>query len=101
MVKTPPSPSDTCSYCGAPVEDERAYREHLYDAHDPSELGTIDRRRYERYDPAPNAVVRTGKRAADGLGRLRYPIDVETMAVYAVYGALSSLVVATALGVGL
>ncbi|MFB6080352.1 MAG: hypothetical protein ABEJ81_05085 [Haloferacaceae archaeon] len=99
MVST--EPPDRCSYCGATVDGERAYRRHLRDAHDPSALSAIDRRRYEQYRPDPNAVVQTSGEVAASLGDLRYPVSGSTMTRYAVYGFLVSLVLAAMLGVGL
>lgn len=112
MVATQRSTPETCQYCGTEVGDEQSYRRHLRDAHDPSNLGAIDRRRYERYRPDPNPVVAAGGEAASlaarrgsdvaaRLSRLRYPVAGEAMARYAMYGMLSSLLVAALLGVGL
>ncbi|MFB6183319.1 MAG: hypothetical protein ABEI96_02085 [Haloarculaceae archaeon] len=92
---------ETCAYCDTAVEDERTYRRHLHDAHDPAELGAIDRRRYERYQAEPNAVAQAGSAAVDGLGDLRYPVGGKTMARYAVWGFLCSVTLAAILGVGL
>jgi len=92
---------ETCAYCGTPVDDERAYRRHLNDAHDPSELGAIDRRRYEQYRPEPNALVEAGSEVGTTLAGLRYPVEGPTMARYALYGAVSSAFLAAALGVKL
>lgn len=38
---------ETCRYCDTTVEDEAALRTHLREAHDPADLGPIDRRRIE------------------------------------------------------
>ncbi|MFB6169877.1 MAG: hypothetical protein ABEJ06_01910 [Haloarculaceae archaeon] len=101
MAPTQRSSPESCAYCGTPIDGERAYRRHLHDAHDASELGAIDRRRSERYRPEPNVVVRAGGEVAGRLDGLRYPVGGTTMARYAAYGFLSSVLVATALGVGL
>ncbi|MFB6172347.1 MAG: hypothetical protein ABEJ23_07415 [Haloarculaceae archaeon] len=101
MVASQRSDPETCTYCGERVAGERAYRRHLYDAHEPSELGAIDRRRYDSYRPEPNAVVQASGEVVSGLGSLRYPVERETMARYALYGFLTSLFLAAALGVGL
>lgn len=100
-METQRSNPTACAYCGTSVAGERAYRRHLYRSHDPTELGAIDRRRYERYEPEPNVAVKTGGRFAANLTTLRYPVSGETMARYALYGLLSSLFVAAVLGVGL
>jgi len=92
---------DTCSYCSVSVANEREYRKHLRAAHDPSELGAIDRRRYELYRSAPSVVVERGGSLAGNLGDLHYPIDRDTAIRYAVYAVASSTFVAAALGVGL
>lgn len=99
MATTQRTTPDGCPYCGRSVDGERSYRRHLDDAHEPSELGAIDRRRYEQYQPTPNAVVRAGTALVAALGGLRYPVDGSTMAFYATYGAAASLVVAALLGV--
>lgn len=99
MATTQRTTPDGCPYCGRSVDDERSYRRHLHDVHEPSELGAIDRRRYEQYQPTPNAAVRAGSSLAAALGALRYPVDGSTMAFYAVYGAAASLVLAAFLGV--
>lgn len=99
MMATRRSTPRTCAYCGDAVDGERDYRRHLHRTHDPSELGAIDRRRYERYRPTPSALLRAGGSVASALGDLRYPVGGRTVARYALYGALSSLFVAVALGV--
>ncbi|MFB6107836.1 MAG: hypothetical protein ABEJ82_03210 [Haloplanus sp.] len=100
MQTTERSTPETCAYCGVSVDDERAYRRHLHEAHDPSELGAIDRRRREQYRPDPNVAVQAGRDVAARLRTLRYPVDGWTMARYAAYGMLSSCFVAAMLGVG-
>lgn len=99
MVTAQSSTPDSCAYCDAPVESERAYRRHLNAAHDPSELGAIDRRRYEQYRPTPSVVVRAGSALLDVLTDLRYPVDAETGIRYATYGVACSIFVAALLGV--
>lgn len=91
----------TCAYCNASIESEHGYRRHLNRQHDPSELGPIDRRRYERYEPTPNAVSQVGGQVTDGLTELTYPVDRATMGRYATYGFLTSAFVAALLAVGL
>lgn len=99
MAEAQRSSPETCSYCGVQVADESAYRKHLHDAHEPSELGAIDRRRYRQYRPDPNVAVRAGSEVVDWLGALRYPVEATTTIRYAMYGLGSSLAVAVALGV--
>lgn len=92
---------ETCPYCAVSVDDEPSYRRHLHDAHDPSNLGAIDRRRYEQYRTRPNALVEAGTSAKDRLTALRYPVARETAVQYVWYGFAASCVVGAVLGVGL
>ncbi|MFB6121615.1 MAG: hypothetical protein ABEJ68_10915 [Halobacteriaceae archaeon] len=94
-----PGTKTECDHCGAAVEGERGYRRHLHDAHDPSELGPIDRRRYEQVAAEPTAVRRTAGTAVATLRGLQYPVDGGTAVRYAWYGFAGSVSVAVLLGV--
>lgn len=101
MTTTRRSTPEACTYCGVGVDDEHAYRRHLHDVHDPAELSAIDKRRYEAYEPRPNAVRKAGQSATETLSTFHYPVDGETMARFAIYGFAASAFIALALGVGL
>ncbi|MFB6166456.1 MAG: hypothetical protein ABEJ31_14955 [Haloarculaceae archaeon] len=95
------STPDACTYCGARVGDERAYRRHLHETHEPGELGPIDRRRLEQFRSEPGVAAETVGEIGAVLRELRYPVPAEAMVQYALWGVLASLFVAAALGVGL
>lgn len=101
MAESPTVSPETCAYCGAPVDDEHDYRYHLHTTHSRDELGSIDRRRYDAYEPQPGVISKSTDVVVDSARGLRYPVDAETTARHIVWATVTSVFIAAVLGVGL